>query len=78
MRAIRDSFDEGVISQHIETHYGLRMSITTLFADLHTTIMFWLSAKPSYRTPICSGGPRSLYRCYRLLPPRPRVGKTRR
>jgi hypothetical protein len=36
MRAIRDSFDEDVISQHIETHYGLRMSITTLFADLHT------------------------------------------
>jgi hypothetical protein len=35
MRAIRDSFDEDVISQHIETHYGLRMSITTLFADLH-------------------------------------------
>lgn len=35
MRAIRDSFDEDVIAQHIETHYGLRMSITTLFADLH-------------------------------------------
>src|SRR6202451_2523663 len=35
MRAIRDSFDEDVIAQHIETHYNLRMSITTLFADLH-------------------------------------------
>ena len=35
MRAIRDSFNKDVITQHIETHYDLRMSITTLFADLH-------------------------------------------
>ncbi len=35
MRAIRDSFDEDVIAQHIERHYDLKMSITTLFADLH-------------------------------------------
>jgi hypothetical protein len=35
MRAIRDSFDEDVIAQHIEIHYNLQMSITTLFADLH-------------------------------------------
>ena len=35
VRAVRDAFDEDVIAQHIETYYNLRMSITTLFADLH-------------------------------------------
>jgi hypothetical protein len=35
MRAIRDSFDEDVVAQQIEIHYDLKMSITTLFADLH-------------------------------------------
>jgi hypothetical protein len=35
MRAIRDSFDEDVIAQYIESHYDLTMSITTLLADLH-------------------------------------------
>jgi len=35
MRAIRDSFDEDVVAQHIEAHFDLGMSITTLFADLH-------------------------------------------
>lgn len=36
IRAVRDSFDEDVIAQHIEIHCNLKMSITTLFADLHT------------------------------------------
>jgi hypothetical protein len=36
MRAIRDSFDEDVIAQHIENHHDLQMSITTLLADLHS------------------------------------------
>jgi hypothetical protein len=35
MRAVRDSFDEDIIAQHIEHHHPLEMSITTLFADLH-------------------------------------------
>ena len=35
MRAVRDAFDEDVIAQHVEIHYDLKMSITTLFADLH-------------------------------------------
>jgi hypothetical protein len=36
MRAVHDSFDEDVIAQHIERHHSLEMSITTLFADLHS------------------------------------------
>jgi DisA bacterial checkpoint controller nucleotide-binding len=35
IRAVHDAFDEDVVAQHIETHYKIRMSVTTLFADLH-------------------------------------------
>jgi hypothetical protein len=35
MRAVRDSFDEDVVAQHLEEHHNLSLSMTTLFADLH-------------------------------------------
>lgn len=34
MRAIRDSFDEDVVAQHIEIHQDLEISITTLLAQI--------------------------------------------
>ena len=36
LHAIRDSFDESVIAQHIEHHHSLQMSVSSVFAELHT------------------------------------------
>jgi hypothetical protein len=37
IKAVRDAFDEYVIAQHIEAHYGLpSLSVDSIFTALHT------------------------------------------
>src|SRR5208282_5256961 len=37
IKAIRDAFDEYVVAQHVEAHYGLpELSVASIFDALHT------------------------------------------
>lgn len=35
IRAIRDSFDEFIVSEHLKDHHGLQMSVSSVFEALH-------------------------------------------